>query len=155
MSLLQCPNVAGDLCCPVKAGPPEPGWALPPPLPDFVTNMYKILSLKRPLIKFIYSDKATKFCEIFTLLLSYVVPVKSKVKISQNFVAFSEYMNFIWMIPYTYQQNIWAMRGGYVSANVSNYRTRAKITRSWFETALDYKTLILDPKIEEFPCLVV
>ena len=35
-----------------------------------------------------------KICEIFTLLLSYVVPVKSKVKISQNFVAFSEYMNF-------------------------------------------------------------
>ena len=41
-----------------------------------------------------YSEKATKFCKIFTLLLSYVVPVKSKVKISQNFVAFSEYMNF-------------------------------------------------------------
>ena len=46
------------------------------------------------LIKFIYSEKATKFCEIFTLLLSYVVPVKSKVKISQKFVAFSEYINF-------------------------------------------------------------
>ena len=45
-------------------------------------------------IKFIYSEKATKFCEIFALLLSYVVPVKSKVKISQNFLAFSEYMNF-------------------------------------------------------------
>ena len=45
-------------------------------------------------LKFIYSEKATTFCEIFTLLLSYVVPVKSKVKISQNFVAFSEYMNF-------------------------------------------------------------
>ena len=41
------------------------------------------------ILKFIYSEKATKFCEIFTLLLSYVVPVKSKVKISQNFVAFS------------------------------------------------------------------
>ena len=41
-----------------------------------------------------YSEKAKKFCEIFTLPLSYVVPVKSKVKISQNFVAFSEYMNF-------------------------------------------------------------
>ena len=41
-----------------------------------------------------YSEKATKFCEIFILLLSYVVPVKSKVKTSQNFVAFSEYMNF-------------------------------------------------------------
>ena len=45
-------------------------------------------------LKFIYSEKATKFCKIFTVLLSYVVPVKSKVKISQNFVAFSEYMNF-------------------------------------------------------------
>ena len=41
-----------------------------------------------------YSEKATKFCEIFTLILSYVEPVKSKVKISQNFVAFSEYVNF-------------------------------------------------------------
>ena len=39
-------------------------------------------------LKFIYSEKVTKFCEIFTLLLSYVVPVKSKVKILQNFVAF-------------------------------------------------------------------
>ena len=45
-------------------------------------------------IKFIYSEKATKFCEIFTLLLCYVVLVKSKVKVSQNFVTFSEYMNF-------------------------------------------------------------
>ena len=45
-------------------------------------------------LKVIYPKKAAKFCEIFTLLLSYVVPVKSKVKIFQNFVAFSEYMNF-------------------------------------------------------------
>ena len=42
----------------------------------------------------VYSEKTTKFFEISTLLLSYVVPVKSKVVISQNFVAFSEYMNF-------------------------------------------------------------
>ena len=49
-------------------------------------------------LKFIYSEKATKFCEIFTLLLSYVVPVKSKVKISQYFVAFSEYMNFMYIV---------------------------------------------------------
>ena len=41
-----------------------------------------------------YSEKATKFCKISTLLLFYVVPVKSKVEILQNFVAFSEYMNF-------------------------------------------------------------
>ena len=46
------------------------------------------------ILKFVYSEKATKVCEISTLLLSYVVPVKSKLKISQNFVAFSEYMNF-------------------------------------------------------------
>ena len=44
-------------------------------------------------IKFIYSEKATKFYEISTLLLSYVVPVNIKVELSQNFVAFSEYMN--------------------------------------------------------------
>ena len=44
------------------------------------------------LVKFIYSEKATKFCEISTVDLSYVVPVKSTVEISQNFVAFSEYL---------------------------------------------------------------
>ena len=45
-------------------------------------------------VKFIYSEKATKFCEIFTLLLTTVNTGKSKVKILQNLVAFSEYMNF-------------------------------------------------------------
>ena len=45
-------------------------------------------------VKFIYSEKATKFCEIFILLLSVCTVDKSKVKISQNFVAFSEYTNF-------------------------------------------------------------
>ena len=50
--------------------------------------------LSKLVLKFMYSEKATKFCDIFNLLLSYLVPVKSKVKISQNFVAFQEYMNF-------------------------------------------------------------
>ena len=50
--------------------------------------------LSMPPLKFIYSDKATIFCEIFPLLLTTVHTVKSKRKISQNFVAFSEYMNF-------------------------------------------------------------
>ena len=45
-------------------------------------------------VKFIYSEKATNFCEISTGDLSYVVKVKSTLEISQNFVAFSEYMNF-------------------------------------------------------------
>ena len=47
-------------------------------------------------IKSIYSEKATQFCEISTVDLSYVVTFKSMVEISQNFVAFSgEYMDFI------------------------------------------------------------
>ena len=45
-------------------------------------------------LKFINSEKATKFCEIFPLLLAVCTVVKSKGKISRNFVAFSEYMNF-------------------------------------------------------------
>ena len=48
------------------------------------------------LLKFIYSEKATNFCEIFPLLLTVCGVVKSKGKISQTFVAFSEYMNFNW-----------------------------------------------------------
>ena len=57
---------------------------------EFRTNTY----LESSVLKFIYSEKATKFCEIFTLLLSYVVPVKIKAKIPQNLVAFTEYKNF-------------------------------------------------------------
>ena len=46
-------------------------------------------------LKFIYSEKTTKYCKISTVDFYYVVPVKSKGKISQNFVTFSEYMNFM------------------------------------------------------------
>ena len=45
-------------------------------------------------LKFIHSEKARKFCEIFPLLLTVCTIVKSKGKISQNFQAFSDYMNF-------------------------------------------------------------
>ena len=45
-------------------------------------------------IKFVYYEKATKFCKISTVDFSYVVTVKSPVEILQNFVAFSEFMNF-------------------------------------------------------------
>ena len=47
------------------------------------------------LVKFKYSEKATKLCKISTVDLSYVVPVKSLVEISKKSVAFSEYMNSI------------------------------------------------------------
>ena len=59
-------------------------------------------------VKFIYSEKATNFCEISTVNLSYVVTVKSTVEISQNFVAFSEYMNYriytylLFFLPFTH-----------------------------------------------------
>ena len=62
-----------------------------------ICKFYKLGYKSDDLLKIIYSEKATKFCEIFTLLLTTlrVHSVKNKVKISQNFVAFSEYTNFI------------------------------------------------------------
>ena len=45
-------------------------------------------------LKFIYSEKATKFCKISTVDLTVTTQDKSTVEISQKFVAFSEYMNF-------------------------------------------------------------
>ena len=60
-------------------------------------KLLKDLVIYENVVKFIYSEKAIQnfaksspyFCPM------YVVPVKSKVKISQNFVAFSECMNFM------------------------------------------------------------
>ena len=66
------------------------------------------------LLKLIYFEKATKFYEIFTLPMSYVVPVKSKMKISQNYVAFSEYMNFT-------QANLPFRNGANLTFNVPSY----------------------------------
>ena len=59
------------------------------------SRMKKLFETSYKLVKFIYFQKAIKYCKISTLLLSYVVSVESKVEISQNFVAFSEYINFI------------------------------------------------------------
>ena len=42
-------------------------------------------------LKFIYSEKATKFCEISTVDLTGTIQDKSTVEILQHFVAFSEY----------------------------------------------------------------
>ena len=48
-------------------------------------------------LKFIFSEKATNFCKTPTVDLSYVVKVKSKVEILKFFLAFSEFMNFIYL----------------------------------------------------------
>ena len=61
---------------------------------DYLTFFGILVAYKSKKLKFIYSEKATKFCDIFDLLLTVCTVVKSKGKISQNFVAFSEYMNF-------------------------------------------------------------
>ena len=67
-------------------------------------------------VKFIYSEKAIDFCKISTVDLSYVVTVKSTVEILQNFVAYSEYMNFNRCYPllsfwepqlYNYEAMLW------------------------------------------------
>ena len=52
-------------------------------------------AVKSSCVKFIYSEKATKFCKIFPLILTVCTVVKNKGNISQNFVAFSDYMIFI------------------------------------------------------------
>ena len=57
---------------------------------SFQTNKQKteiLFVIDRNLLKIIYSEKATLFCEISTVDLSYIVTVKST-------VAFSEYMTF-------------------------------------------------------------
>ena len=59
-----------------------------------------------------HSEKATKFCEISTLLLTGTALDNSKVDISQNFVAFLEYMNFTpaYQLPYT--KSLWVCGDG-------------------------------------------
>ena len=55
-------------------------------------------STEQKFLKFMYSEKATKFWEIFILILTGTTQDKSKVKISQNFVDFSEYMIFKYFV---------------------------------------------------------
>ena len=50
--------------------------------------------LQCSILKFIYSEKATKLCEISTVDLIVTALDKSTVEIPQKIVAFSEYMNF-------------------------------------------------------------
>ena len=86
-------------------------------------------------LKFICSEKTTKFCKIFPLLLPVCTVVKSQGKISQNFVAFSEYMNFIPQHP----DSCWYQRCSlqYSSANWRCYRMEFHIWtiqnhQNWF-----------------------
>ena len=63
-----------------------------------LTNTLEGASPKMQVVKFIYSEKATKLCENSTVDLTVTTLDKSNVEISQICVAFSEYMNFILLI---------------------------------------------------------
>ena len=75
----------------LKIQPIRPWYSYDKPASPTLFTLKKINSQ----LNFINSEKATKFYEISTLLLSVCTVDKSKVEISQNFVAFSEYTNFI------------------------------------------------------------
>ena len=47
--------------------------------------------LHNSILKFIYSERASKFCKTSTIVLSYIVTAKCTVEILQNCVVFSEY----------------------------------------------------------------
>ena len=58
------------------------------------SQVHKNLHSASNLIKFIYFEKTTNFCEISTLLLTVCIVVKNKVEILQNFATFLELMDF-------------------------------------------------------------
>ena len=60
----------------------------------FFANDSQFIFKTEATLKFIYSEKATRFCEISTVDLTGTTYDKSTMEILQNFVAFSEYMNF-------------------------------------------------------------
>ena len=83
-------------------------------------------------VKFIFSEKATNFCEISTVDLSYVVTVKSTVEISQNFVAFSDYVNFTKNMRYINKDSF--KEGSQITK--SQYQQRFVIQLFWYEKGL-------------------
>ena len=113
--------VSGDLlCCLLKR---EGNWTT-----DTFFAFYVYCQ-----VKFIHSEKATKFCEISTLDLSYVVTVKSTVEISQNFVAFSEYMNFNLAVERLLKRQSWPVFKKMAATRISRH---VRLIPTWYEGAL-------------------
>ena len=80
---------------------------------EYISNSLKKQRMKsffwKSCLKFTYSEKATKLCEISINYLSYVLPVKWLLEISQNLVAFSEHMNFTYKnfhVPWLFKQRV-------------------------------------------------
>ena len=84
--------------------------------------------------------KVTKFFKIFTLLLTICTLVKGNVNISQNFVAFSEYMNFTFIISnrlwFLFLALVWllASLGEWLGAWLPHMRQKKHPTRSMTQT---------------------
>ena len=91
------------------------------------------------MIKFIYSEKATKCCEISTVDLPYIVPVKSTVEIAQsvfpatsmvkgckndcdhNVLSFWWFLKLKkWSFTYYWQNQIWQWRINFQPVHASN-----------------------------------
>ena len=94
-------------------------------------------------LKFIHSEKATKFYEISTVDLSCIVPVKSTVEILQNFVAFSEYMNFKlpgmkWLDCGLKMVSNFGQFGSRIGHNVIQQRNNHVIQNFLVDTSIDF-----------------
>ena len=99
--------------------------------------MINLIATKLSTLKLVYSEKATLFCEISTLLLSIIHTDKSKVEILQSFMAFSEYMNF------NYAQLQWTFISIYFSWAENS---TAKMTSTSFRGLPDLLSSAYDEK---------
>ena len=68
------------------------------PISGDLSHIGKVSEIKPPLVKFIYPEKAKFFCKISNVDLTGTTYDKSTLEISQNFVAFSEYINFMYKV---------------------------------------------------------
>ena len=101
-------------------------------IPVFWQNIY--------MIKFIYSEKTTIFCETSIVDLSYVIMVNSAMGILQNFVAFSEYMNFSMVLQHLWDiyKNVHNCFGLFVTHYFMNSSFWLKISWKLFESIFTF-----------------
>ena len=101
------------------------------------------------LLKFIYCEKATKFCKILNILLTGTTWDKSMVEILQNFMTFTEYMNLkdsrcIWWILWT-PSALYRMKTEYTYSSHYVASTNAASTYTFLIWALELSRLEKSP----------
>ena len=85
--------------------------------------------------------------EISTLLLSYVVTVKRKMEISQNFVAFSEYMNFTENIGSNYEKLLRAVFYVFMSKKSLKSKMAKNAENNYYECYILVSLILPSSKI--------